>query len=485
MIMAVEKWRPYLQRQEFVIRTDHKSLSYLSEQNLQSDLQRKAMTRLMGLQFKVVYRKGKENVAADALSRVGHLFAIQAVSQTTPAWLQEVLNSYHTDLEAQRLLQMLAVQSPNAQGYSLDNGLIKYKGQIWLANNSALRTKVIASLHSSPIGGHSGIQSTYYKIKSLFHWKGLHKAVEDFVKQCPVCQQAKHKLSPPAGLLQPLPIPAGAWQDISLDFVEGLPLSGQCNVILVVVDRFTKYAHFIPLKHPFTAHQVAISLLDTVVKLHGIPSSIVSDRDRIFLSNVWQQIFTRLGTKLLHSTAYHPQTDGQTERVNQCLEMYLRCAIHQAPKQWKQWLPLAELWYNSCLHTSLGCSPFRALYGHEPNLGILSSSVLTASDSDPSVTEILQTREQHTAMLKDQLAIAQNRMKLQADRHRVDRVFQVGEQVLLKLQPYAQQSVVNRPYPKLAFKFFGPFTVLAKVGMAAYKLDLPEDSKVHNVFHVS
>jgi len=163
----------------------------------------------------------------------------------------------------------------------------------------------------------------------------------------------------------------------------------------------------------------------------------------------------------------------------------LRCAIHQAPKQWKQWLPLAELWYNSCLHTSLGCSPFRALYGHEPNLGILPSSVLTASDSDPSVTEILQAHEQHTAMLKDQLAIAQNRMKLQADRHRVDRVFQVGEQVLLKLQPYAQQSVVNRPYPKLAFKFFGPFTVLAKVGMATYKLDLPEDSKVHNVFHVS
>jgi len=123
------------------------------------------------------------------------------------------------------------------------------------------------------------------------------------------------------------------------------------------------------------------------VVLHGIPSSIVSDRDRIFLSTVWQQIFTKLGTKLLHSTAYYSQIDGQTERVNQCLEMYLWCAIHQVPKQWKQWLPLAELWYNSRMHTSLGCSPSRALYGHEPNLGVLSSSVLTASDSDPSVTD--------------------------------------------------------------------------------------------------
>ena len=319
LIMAIEKWRSYLQRQEFIIRTDHKSLSYLTEQNLQSDLQRKAMTRLMGLHFKVVYRKGKENVAADALSRVGHLMALQSVSVATPKWMQEVLNSYHTDPMAHSLLQSLSITSPDDKGYSLDNGIIKHKNHIWLGQNSALRTKVIASLHASPIGGHSGIQSTYYKVKNLFHWKGLKQDVEDFVKQCAVCQQAKHEHIHPAGLLQPLPIPDGAWQDISLDFIEGLPVSGGCNVILVVVDRFTKYAHFLPLKHPFTASQVAKLLLDSVVKLHGIPKTMVSDRDRVFLSSVWQDLFTQLGTKLLHSTAYHPQTDGQTERVNQCL----------------------------------------------------------------------------------------------------------------------------------------------------------------------
>lgn len=275
LIMAVEKWRAYLQRQEFIIKIYHKSLSYLTEQTLHSELQRKAMTRLMGLQFKVVYKKGKENVAVDALSRVGHLMVLQAILEATPIWIQEVLNSYYTDQEAQALLQYLAIKSPNENGFYLENDVIKKDNHIWVANNSALRTKLIAAMHSSPIGGHSGIHSTYHNVKHLFHWKGLKQQVEDFVKQCAVCQHAKHEHSHPPGLLQPLPIPAGAWQDISLDFIEGLLISEGSNAILVVVDRFTKYAHFLPLKHPFTAHQVAKLLLDSVVKLHGLPHTMV------------------------------------------------------------------------------------------------------------------------------------------------------------------------------------------------------------------
>ena len=261
--------------------------------------------------------------------------AIQAVSEATPSWIQEVLNSYHSDPTAQHLLQSLAITSPNTQGYYLDQGLIKHKNHVWVGQNSALRTKLIAAFHSTPIGGHSGILPTYHKVKHHFHWKGMKQDVEDFVKQCSICQQAKHEHSHPAGLLHPLLIPHGAWQDISLDFVEGLPSSEGSNTILVVVDRFTKYAHFLALNHPFTAQQVAKLLLDSVVKLHGVPKSMVSDRDRIFLSTIWQSLFTQLGTKLLHSTAYHPKTDGQTERVNQCLEMYLKCAIYQSPTHWK------------------------------------------------------------------------------------------------------------------------------------------------------
>ena len=164
LIMAVEKWRQYLQRQEFVIITDHKSLSFLNEHNLHSEMQRKAMTRLMGLQFKVVYRRGKENVAADALSRMGHLMAIQLVSSAEPVWAQEVLNSYATDPYAKALLSRLAISNPDSQGYSLHSGLIRYKDKILIDSNSALQTKLIAALHSSAVGGHSSQLATYHRV---------------------------------------------------------------------------------------------------------------------------------------------------------------------------------------------------------------------------------------------------------------------------------------------------------------------------------
>jgi hypothetical protein len=170
LIMAVEKWRHYLQRKriEFTILTGHKSLAYLNEQNLHSEMQKKAMARLMGLNFKIIYRKGKENIAADALSRVAHLFTLQAVSVVQPAWVQEVLNSYATDSQAQQLLQQLAPASPNEQGFSLEKGLIWLKGKIWIGNNSALQTRLISFSHSSAIGGHSGIVVTYQRLKQLF-----------------------------------------------------------------------------------------------------------------------------------------------------------------------------------------------------------------------------------------------------------------------------------------------------------------------------
>jgi hypothetical protein len=289
----------------------------------------------------------------------------------------------------------------------------------------------------------------------MFAWHGMKAAVAEFVQQCDVCQHAKHSNQHPQGLLKPLPIPVGAWQDVTIDFIEGLLLSDGENTILVVVDSFTKYAHFLPLKHPFTSPKVAKVFIDSVFKLHGMPKSIVSDRDRIFRSHLWRMLFAKLGTQLKFTTTYHPQTDGRSERVNQGLEMYLRYNIQENPKERRQWLPMAEFWYNTSHHSAIDCSPFTALYGHDPNLGAMPITPGSIEALEPGM---LANREAHQELLKKHLA----------DKNRTEKEFHVGDKVLLKLQPYVQKSVVSRPFPKLLFKFFGPYEIEERVGKVAY-----------------
>ena len=283
---------------------------------------------------------------------------------------------------------------------------------------------------------------------------GLKSAVQKFVRSCLTCQQAKPDRSRLPGLLQPLHIPDRAWQVISMDFIEGLPVSGGLNCILVVVDKFSKYARFIPLSHPFTAMQVALHYMDSVFKLHGFPLAMISDRHKVFTSTLWQTLFKLTGIELRLSSAYHPQTDGQTERVNQCMETFLRCFVHATPVKWFEWLHLAEFWYNSSWHSALDRSPFEALYGYSPRyFGI------DAIDACPSVelTEWLEDKMVMQNLIKQHLLRAQRCMKEQADKKRSERTFQTGDWVYLKLQSYVQSSLAPRANQKLSFKFLGPF----------------------------
>jgi len=209
---------------------------------------------------------------------------------------------------------------------------------------------------------------------------------------------------------------------LSLDFIEGLPQSASFNCILVVADKFFKYAHFLPLSHPFTAFQIAVTYITQVYKLHGLPKARISDRDRVFTSQVWRELFKLLKVNLLMSSAYHHQTDGQTQRVNQCLETYLRCFVHACPKKWSQWLSFAEFCNNTSYHSSLGQTPFKVLYGHDPNqMGITLSD--TCQNSDLQVW--LQEKELIQQVVHQYLLHAQNKMKIAADQKRSFREFQL------------------------------------------------------------
>lgn len=309
----------------------------------------------MGLSYKIIYKKGTENRVADALSRVmpSDTYELSTISMVKPVWLQYIQSGYHLDPHAMKLLTELSVQ-PSIGHYTLQEGLIRYKGRIWIGSNSSLQAKILSSLHNSAMGGHSWFEVTYHRIKTLFAWPKLKQDVKTFVSQCTICQQAKTERVAYPGLLAPLPIPEGAWQVVTMDFIEGLPRSAHYNCILVVVDKFSKYAHFLALSHPFTAFQVSQLFLNNIFKLHGLPTAIISDRDKVFTSHLWQELFSLLGVDLKMSSAYHPQTDGQTERVNQCLETYLRCFVHTCPTKWHHWLALAEYWYNTSYHSSLG-----------------------------------------------------------------------------------------------------------------------------------
>lgn len=251
------------------------------------------------MNYKIVYKKGSENRVADALSRAHHQHPTElvALSLSQPAWLADIQSSYLGDEIAKKLLQELSVATP-VGNYKMKGGLIYYKDRIWVGNSTQLHAKILIPLHSSAIGGHSGYEVTYKRIKKLFAWPKLKQSVKDFVAQCSICQQAKTERVAYPGLLAPLPVPEGAWQMVTMDFIEGLPKSKGCDCIMVVVDKLSRYAHFIPLAHPFTALDIAKHYMSHVFKLHGLPAIIVSDRDRIFTSSMWQELFKLVGTEL-------------------------------------------------------------------------------------------------------------------------------------------------------------------------------------------
>lgn len=259
-----------------------------------------------------------------------------------------------------------------------------------------------------------------------------------------------------------------------MDFIDGLPCSDGKYSITVVVDRSSKFAHFIPLTKEYNAELVAQLFHDSIFKLHGLSKSVASDGDKIFTSTFWSELFKLQGIHLSMSNAWHPQSDGQPEVINLCLESYLRCFAGQHPSAWVNCLSSAEYWHNTNPSSSTEFCPYQIIYGIPPPR-LLSFVPKSANNPCNSFQELL----------KENLECAQNRMKQKADRSRVDREFSIGDHVFLRLQPDQQSSVQFRHNTKMTPRFFSPYTIIARVGPVAYTLELPEGSRIHPIFHDS
>ena len=483
ILHAVTKWRPYLIGRRFTIRTDQRSLPYFMSQRIHTPAQQRWVTKLLGYDYELQYKKGAENRVADALSRQTDGAELAAFSVPIFPFLEELRGAGMDDPSVKSLMQDLAADPTSHPELENRDGILLDRGRIRVPAVSSLRTRVLDHFHNTPEAGHEGVLRTYKRLSKSCTWPGMRRDVREHVRACETCQRAKVDTLKPAGLLQPLPVPDRVWEDISMDFIEGLPLVRGFSVIFVVVDRLSKYAHFVALAHPFSAKTVAECFVQNVAKLHGMPRTIVSDRDRVFISEFWTEYFRLQGTRLDLSSAYHPQSDGQTEAVNRVLEQYLRCFVGDHPRRWLEYLPWAEWSYNTAEHSSTGMSPFEAVYGRTaPTLRVYDRS---ASSDRTEVDMALLDRDETLRRLRTHMRTAQVRQKQVYDRGHRDQEYDIGDMVYVRVQPYRQVTLRPVRNQKLSHRFFGPFKVLERIGPVAYRLELPEGTRVHPVFHVS
>ncbi|KAJ1587847.1 hypothetical protein NDA12_001288 [Ustilago hordei] len=347
-----------------------------------------------------------------------------------------------------------------------------------------LRFMVMTQCHDGITAGHVGRDATIKAAQRHYWWPNMTAWIADYVASCPVCARYKAPRHRPYGLLQPLATPDRPWGSISLDFIEGLPTSKKYDSktydsILVIVDRLTKFAILAPTHKTVTAKQTAVLLYGHMVRLFGYPDHMVSDRGRQFISGAWKAFAEQMGVKHSLSTAYHPQTDGQTERVNQVIEQYLRMYCNYEQNDWANLLDTAAFVYNNTVHNSIGVSPFFACYGWNPKahpdipqrLGV----------NDPGRFEYLMDGKERCKYLQEQIREAQRRSVNQYNRKHKDIEFKVGDMVYINRRNWK----TRRPTPKLDTRFAGPYPVQERVGRRAYRITLPANLRVHDVFHVS
>ena len=367
------------------------------------------------------------------------------------------------------------------QPFSLDAcGFLLHDGLTYVPATERLKVEILNLCHDAKTAGHLGIEKTLELVLRNYYWPGIRAFVKRYCRTCDTCARNKSSRHAPYGHLHPLPIPEGVWDSVSMDYIVELPESEGHNAIYVCVDRLTKMAHFIPTTTRVTAEQTAQLFYRYVFKDHGLPCDIVSDRGPQFISQFTRHLLEKLGIQGNRSTSHHPQSDGQTERVNQTLEQYLRVYCDYQQDNWYELLPLAEFVYNNTQNASTRMSPFFANKGYHPRCRI---NIATES-ANPAVEALADKLRTTHIELKANLQRAQERYKAQYDRHaRPAPSYEIGDKVWL----LRRNIRTARPSQKLDVKKMGPFRILEAVGDAklAYRLELTPQMRIHDVFHVS
>ncbi|KAJ0513409.1 putative nucleotidyltransferase, Ribonuclease H [Helianthus annuus] len=484
VVFALKIWRHYLYGTRCTIYTDHRSLEHILKQKDLNMRQRRWVELLNDYECAIKYHPGKANVVADALSRKDTLpKRVRALQLTIQSSLPAQIRAAQIEALKPENVKAEALRGSRQQMEQKEDGAYYVTGRIWVPLYGGLRELVMDEAHKSRYSVHPGSDKMYHDISTTYWWPSMKAHIATYVGKCLTCARVKVEYQKPAGLLQQPKIPQWKWEEISMDFVTGLPRSQRGNdTIWVIVDRLTKSAHFLPIKETDKFSTLADVYLKEVVSRHGVPTSIISDRDARFTSELWQAMHKSFGSRLDMSTAYHPQTDGQSERTIQTLEDMLRACVIDFGNGWEKHLPLVEFSYNNSYHTSIQAAPFEALYGRKCRSPLCWAEV---GDSQITGPEIVVDATEKIAQIRQRMAAARDRQKAYADKRRKPLEFEVGDRVLLKVSPW--KGVVRfGKRGKLNPRYVGPFEIIEKVGKVAYKLNLPAElGAVHNVFHVS
>ncbi|PPQ81108.1 hypothetical protein CVT24_008812 [Panaeolus cyanescens] len=491
IMRALSEWRHYLLgcSSPFEIWSDHLNLQYFMRNQKLNRRQARWSLELADFNFSLVHKAGSTMICADALSRRPDYDKGESDNDNITLLPSHLINKVTFDLDVPIIREIASFSNlslemfeshRNSPGWSFSDNLALWYNRIFVPNANDLRESIIRSNHDSPFSGHPGRAKTVELIQRDYWWPTLTKDVNRYVSGCLACQKAKPHRSKPVGLLSPNAVPTENWQIISVDMIVDLPRSRNYDSILVVVDRLSKMTRCIPTNKTLSSEGLARLYRDRIWKDFGFPARVISDRGSIFVSRFTKALNSLLNIDENTSTAFRPQTDGQTERMNQEIEQYLRFFVNDHQSDWSEWLACAEFSLNNRINKSTGYSPFFLNYGRHPlrpltPLRSNSSNVQSASDFAQKMADLSEES-------KSALQLANSSMKRHFDsRHIPAPDYQKGDLVFID----ASNITSSKPSKKLDWKRLGPFEILERIGSSAFKIDIPDDLQIHNVFNVA